>query len=88
METFAAELPEFLRRHDPRRPRFGVPSEAEISQVANILVLAHGQRAVQEATMLLDGVIAQRNAEGEAAWRWVVDVVLRLLANESRGSVN
>jgi hypothetical protein len=88
MEKFADELPEFLRRPYPHRPKPRVPSELEISRVANILVRAHGNRAVQEATMHLGAMIAQRNSEGEAAWRRVMEVIQQLFAKEARGGVN
>ena len=65
-----------------------MPTNLEIWQAANVLVQKHGDNAAREAEKHLAGVIARGDADGEAAWRGVLNVIRQLLATGPDGGVN
>ena len=63
-------------------------NDLEIWQAANVLVQKHGDNATQEAEKHLAAVIARGDADGEAAWRSVLNVIPALLAMKPGDGLN
>ena len=63
-------------------------SDLEIWHVARILVQKHGDHATEEAEKFLVGAIARGDAEGDEAWRRVLNVISKLQNTKPERAVN